>query len=129
MIFQAIFNRNCKLYFRLCFLCGSINCDIFQTQSRMHSDCQISNGKAKLICNYISHVLRVMSLSYLKSKIYYHVWFFTSLCHTCSHQNSDGIAIPLALEFPMPYTETCQSVSGAGLYYGVFVLGSDITHG
>ncbi len=37
--------------------------------SLTHSDCHISNEKAKSICNCISHVLRAMNLSYLNSNI------------------------------------------------------------
>ncbi len=41
---------------------------------------------------------------------YYHICFFTL---------SNGIATLLAFECLMPYTETCRSVSGVGLYCGV----------
>ncbi len=56
------------------FICGQIKCDnpndmanlalLFAiSHLRTYSDCQISNEKAKSICNCNSHVLRVMSPS------------------------------------------------------------------
>lgn len=33
-------------------------------------------------------------------------------------QNSNGIAIPFAFAFPVPYTKTSQSVKGVEVYYG-----------
>ncbi len=45
---------------------------------------------------------------------------------TC--QNSNGIGIPFAFEFPMS-TKSCQSMWGGGtILWGVFVSGGDVTH-
>ncbi len=72
------------------------------------SDCHISIEKAKSIYIYISHVLRVISRSYLNSNINYHVCFPLSLRLILTCQNSNGIAILFVFEFPMSTREAAN---------------------
>ncbi len=93
---------------------------------RMTATFQIK--EAKSICNCISHVLRVMILSYLNTNINYHVCFSTLSAPRINCQISNGIAILFALNFLYLHLR-CQSIWGGGtILGGLFVLGGDVAH-
>lgn len=109
---QNDFQKELQIIFSLHFyLC------IFRT----HSDCQILNGKAKWICNCISHVLQVMSLSYLNSNINYNVCFFT-LSVLCMYPAKSQ------MESHFLHGKLSITVRGGTVLWGVFVLGRDVTN-
>ncbi len=126
--FLDCFQIELKIVFSIVFYtCGRVNCDnpnaianlalpFAFSLSWTHNDCHISNEKAKSICNCISHVLRVMILSYLNNNINYHLCFSTLSAPRITSQNSNGIAIPFAFEFPMFTRKAVNQCEGAGLY-------------
>ncbi len=54
--------------------------------------------------------------------------FSLSLHHALICQNSNGIAIPFAFEFPMSTQKSVNQSEGRNYTLGVFVLGGDVTH-
>ncbi len=110
VFFLDCFQIELKIVFSIAFsTCGGI-----VSLSWTHSDCHISNEKAKSICNCISHVLQVMSLSYLNNNINYHLCF-SILCSIWSFcfldEGQGGTRCMCVYSYLATVKQTCTPVN------------------